>query len=58
MYQNLAGIFADFPAFCFPKVSKQAISKARQGIKPSLFSDLFNLSVDIFYKTYYIICKK
>ena len=52
MYQNLAGIFADFPAFCFPKVSKQAISKARQGIKPSLFADLFNLSVDIFYKNY------
>ena len=51
MYQNLASIFADIPAFCFPKVSKQAISKARQGIKPSLFADLFNLSVDIFYKT-------
>ena len=52
MYQNLANIIADFPANSFPKVSKQAISKARQGIKPSLFADLFNLSVDIFYKNY------
>ena len=52
MYQNLASIIADFPANSFPKVSKQAISKARQGIKPSLFADLFNLSVDIFYKNY------
>ena len=52
MYQNLASIITDFPANSFPKVSKQAISKARQGIKPSLFADLFNLSVDIFYKNY------
>ena len=50
MCQNLASIIADFPDIGFPKVSKQAISKARQGIKPSLFIDLFNLSVDIFYK--------
>ena len=52
MYQNLANIIADFPVISFPMVSKQAISKARQGIKPSLFADLFNLSVDIFYKNY------
>ena len=50
MYQNLASIFSDLPEIDFPKVSKQAISKARQGIKPSLFIDLFNLSVDMFYK--------
>ena len=34
----------------FPLVSKQAVSKARGGIRPSLFQELFNLSVDIFYK--------
>ena len=35
----------------FPKkITKQAISHARQGICPSLFSELFNMSVDIFYK--------
>lgn len=50
MCQNLASIIADFSDIHFPNVSKQAISKARQGIKPSLFMELFNLSVDIFYK--------
>lgn len=34
----------------FPKkISKQAISHARQGISPELFSTLFNLSVSLFY---------
>jgi hypothetical protein len=33
----------------FPKISKQALSKARQGINPSLFSVIFNLTVDTFY---------
>ena len=33
----------------FPKVTKQAISHARQAISPMLFSELFNLSVDLFY---------
>ena len=34
----------------FPKkITKQAISHARQGICPLLFTELFNLSVDIFY---------
>ena len=50
MCQNLASIITDFPDLDFPNVSKQAVSKARQGIKPSLFTELFNLSVDVFYK--------
>ena len=50
MCQNLASIISDFPDINFPKVTKQAISKARQGIKPSLFNELFNLSVDVYYK--------
>lgn len=33
----------------FPKITKQALSKARQGITPSLFSDIFDLTVDTFY---------
>jgi len=49
MCQNLASIITDLPDIGFPNVSKQAISRARQGIKPSLFSELFNLSVDVFY---------
>ena len=50
MNLNLASIISDLTDINFPNVSKQAISKARQGIKPSLFNELFNLSVDIFYK--------
>ena len=49
MFQNLASIMDDFGEEEFPSVSKQAVSKARQGIKPSLFRELFNLSSDIFY---------
>lgn len=49
MFQNLASILDDFGENEFPDVSKQAVSKARQGIKPSLFQELFNLASDIFY---------
>lgn len=50
MFQNLSGIIDDLGAGAFPDVCKQAVSKARQGILPSLFQELYNLSVDIFYK--------
>lgn len=50
MFQNLASILDDLGRDSFPSVSKQAVSKARSGILPSLFQELFNLSVDIFYK--------
>ncbi|MCD7819220.1 MAG: hypothetical protein LUH07_09250 [Lachnospiraceae bacterium] len=50
MNQNLANIRIDIPDVSFPDVSKQAVSKARQGISPALFQDLFNLSVELFYK--------
>lgn len=50
MFQNLATILDDLGKDAFPSVSKQAVSKARSGILPSLFQELFNLSVDIFYK--------
>lgn len=51
MNTNLAKIIKELPELDFPKVTKQAVSKARQGILPSLFSDLFNVSVDEFYKS-------
>ncbi len=53
MATNLANIkrelcsITDFPK----KITKQAISHARQGICPLLFVEFFNLSVDIFYKS-------
>lgn len=50
MFQNLASIQEFLPDINFPKVSKQAISKARQFIDPSLFKELFYLSVDTFYQ--------
>ena len=39
---NLSNILHELPEFDFPKVTKQAVSKARQGILPSLFQSLFN----------------
>lgn len=51
MGTNIANIRLDLPSLDFPKVSKQAVSKARHGILPSLFQELFTLSVDIFYKS-------
>ena len=50
MESNVSSIFEDLPKLQFPEVTKQAVSKARQFIKPSLFKELFFLSVDIFYK--------
>ncbi len=48
---NLSCIRMDLPKLEFPKVTKQAVSQARQGILPSLFSALFNHSVDYYYKS-------
>lgn len=50
MFQNLAAIFDDLGPEVFPSVSKQAVSRARSGILPSLFKELLYMSVDIFYK--------
>lgn len=51
MYSNLAAIKEDLPDTCFPDVSKQAISKARQFINPALFKELYYISVDQFYSS-------
>lgn len=52
MASNLANIKRELcDITTFPKkITKQAVSHARQGICPLLFAELFNLSVDIFYK--------
>lgn len=47
LHQNISRII-DLGVLNFPDVSKQAVSRARQGIMPSLFKDLFNVSVDTF----------
>lgn len=47
MHQNISRIM-DLEPVRFPDVSKQAVSKARQGIMPSLFRELFDLTVDAF----------
>lgn len=49
MHQNLENIF-HIKEVDFPDVSRQAVSKARQGIMPALFEDLFNLSANMFYQ--------
>ncbi|MBO6297614.1 MAG: IS4 family transposase [Lachnospiraceae bacterium] len=56
MHTNVSLIRLDLPELEFPKVSKQAVSKARQGIVPALFQKLFYLSTDIFYQN--IVSKK
>ena len=45
---NISRIRDELP-IDFPSVSKQAVSKARQHINPSLFKTFFNSSVSIFY---------
>jgi hypothetical protein len=50
MFQNLSGIREDLENINFPDITKQALSKARHGINPNLFKELFYLSVDLFYK--------
>ena len=49
MHQNI-DLILDLPEICFPDVTKQAVSKARQGINPSLFKALYDVSVDKFYQ--------
>lgn len=48
MFQNLSQI-RELGTLSFSDVSKQALSKARQFINPSLFKELYYLSVDLFY---------
>ena len=47
MFQNLARIRSELGTVDFPDISKQALSKARQFINPSLFKELYYLSVDL-----------
>jgi hypothetical protein len=47
LHQNISRII-DLEPVHFPDVSKQAVSRARQGIRPSLFKELFDVSVDAF----------
>lgn len=51
MNLNIANIQDDIPVIKFPDVTKQAVSKARQGIDPELFRDLFHLSSEMFYRS-------
>ena len=48
---NLSNIQLELPELKFPKVTKQAVSKARQGTLPSLFKELFDISVDTYYNS-------
>ncbi|MDY5985761.1 MAG: IS4 family transposase [Lachnoclostridium sp.] len=51
MHQNLSRICDELPEIDFPEhISKQALSKARQWILPSLFKELFALSTRTYYE--------
>jgi len=47
---KMADFMADFSSVGFPDVSKQALSKARQGISPEAFAKLHSISVQKFYE--------
>lgn len=49
---EMADFMDDFPSVGFPNVSKQALSKARQGISPEAFAELHRISVQKFYEKY------
>lgn len=49
MNTNLANIRDDLPELNFPDISKQAVSKARQGLEPELFLSLLHFCVELFY---------
>lgn len=51
MHQNISRICDDLPDINFPdQISKQALSKARQWVLPSLFKELFALTVRTYYE--------
>lgn len=51
MHQNLSRICDELPEINFPhQISKQALSKARQWILPSLFKELFVLGAHTYYE--------
>lgn len=45
MGTNISNIRDFLPELDFPKVSRQAVSKARQNIKPALFKELLDITV-------------
>ena len=49
---NASSFRNNFSKQKFPDISKQAISKARQGISYQAFNEFFKLSVRLFYKDY------
>lgn len=51
MFQNLSSIRDNLLKLDFPKVSKQALSKARQGILPTLFQQLYKITTETFYSS-------
>ena len=49
MGTNISNIRDFLPELDFPKVSRQAVSKARQNIKPALFKELLDITVRTYY---------
>ena len=49
MGTNISNIRDFLPELDFPKVSRQAVSKARQNIKPALFKEFLDITVRTYY---------
>ena len=58
MYLNSSSIRQELPKIKFPKVTKQAISKARQGILPELFQKLFYSFFFLIFSKFWLGMKK
>lgn len=47
---NIAYMIEKYPTISFPDISKQAISKARQGMAPEVFETIFRMSTRLYYQ--------
>lgn len=47
---NIGNIRLHIPRLRFPEISRQAVSKARQFIKPGLFKKIFDITVKAYYR--------
>lgn len=54
---NISSFRTLFKSIDLPKVSKQALSKSRQGISSKAFSELFDLTVDKYYSNLFALKK-
>jgi len=48
---EITNIRKNIPEISFPRVTKQAVSKARGGISPEAFAEIFRITVSVYYQS-------